>query len=372
MFIYFFYRMKRIVVFLAVCSACLYAKAQDTRAIADSVRLHRRIPALVYAVVSSDSILLEQGVGYKQFRTKDSISLSNRFHLGSATIAFTAFIAEQLVARGKIKWNSSLLQLFPSLAAKCRPEFRNLILADLMSQRAGLVPLNDYREMYTVPAMSGPAMQQRQQFLQWVVQCKGGIDTSGKREFRFSNANTIVAAAMLEKASGKPWEELLKEYVNKPLGITVKTGWPNLLSPAEPWGHWMEADRYIALDPKYWFHVSPAFTGAADANITIHDYARFVQDELKGLRGEKAVLAPRMYEIMHTVYPQYAFGWTNLVVNGNHISECDGTLGSFYSHVEIIKEKNIAVIVLCNSGDTGGKGAVLNLARLLREHYVAL
>jgi len=76
--------------------------------------------------------------------------------------------------------------------------------------------------------------------------------------------------------------------------------------------------------------------------------------------------------MMHYIYPEYAFGWSNLEVNGNHISECDGTVGTFYSHVEIIKEKNIAVIVLCNSGDTGGKGAAINLARLLREQYTTL
>jgi CubicO group peptidase (beta-lactamase class C family) len=364
--------MKRVVAFLALCSACLFAKAQDTRALADSVRFHRRIPGLVYAVVSDDSVLLMEGVGYRQFRTKDSISLANRFHLGSATTSLTSFIAAQLVSKGKIKWNTSLLQLFPFMAAKCRPEFRSLILADLLSQQAGLLEMNEFREMYSVPPFNGTPVQQRQQFVQWAVQRKGGQDTSGKRVYHFSNANTVVAVAMLEKASGKPWEDLLKEYVNKPLGINVKIGWPNALSPSEPWGHWLESDRYIALDPKYWFHISPVFTGAVDANISIGDYIRFVQDELKGLRGGKAVLAPRMYEVMHYIYPLYSFGWTNLEVNGNHISESDGTVGPFYTHVEIIKEKNIAVIVLCNSGDTGGKGAVINLARLLRERYVTL
>jgi CubicO group peptidase (beta-lactamase class C family) len=103
-------------------------------------------------------------------------------------------------------------------------------------------------------------------FAQWALQQKGGKDTSGRKVFRFSNANTIMAVVMLEKASGKPWEELLKEYVNKPLGIDVKTGWPNSLSPNEPWGHWVEGGgRYIAIDPKYWFHISLATAVRNDA-----------------------------------------------------------------------------------------------------------
>jgi len=350
----------------------LHAIAQDTRRIADSVRLRRRIPALVYAVVSSDSILLMEGVGYKQFRTKDTVSLSNRFHLGSATISFTSFIAVQLVAKGKLKWNTPLLQLVPAAAAKCRPEYKGIILADLLSQQAGLLPLNSFHEIYSVPILHGTPVQQRIAFVQWATERRGGKDTSGKRTFGFSNANTIAAVAMLEKASGKSWEHLLEEYVNKPLHINIKIGWPNLLSPTEPWGHWLESETYVPTDPKHWFHVSAAMTGAGDANITIADYCRFVQDELKGVQGKKAVLAPRLYELMHYIYPGYGFGWGNLEVNGTHISECDGTLGTFYSHVELFKEKNLAVIVLCNSGDTGGKGACINLARLLRQRYITL
>jgi len=78
----------------------------------------------------------------------------------------------------------------------------------------------------------------------------------------------------------------------------------------------------------------------------------------------KALLPARQYELMHYSSPNYGLGWSNLEVNGTHISESDGTLGTFFSHVEILKEKNLAIVILCNSGDNGGKGAVINLARL--------
>ena len=73
---------------------------QDLHHIADSIRFHRRVPALVYAVVSADSVYIMGAVGYKRIRSKDTINVSNRFHLGSATSTFTSFIAAQLVGRG--------------------------------------------------------------------------------------------------------------------------------------------------------------------------------------------------------------------------------------------------------------------------------
>jgi len=47
----------------------------------------------------------------------------------------------------------------------------------------------------------------------------------------------------------------------------------------------MEQDNYIATEPGYWYHVPDVMNGSADANITLPDYCRFVQDELKGLLG---------------------------------------------------------------------------------------
>jgi len=346
--------------------------AQESRRIADSIRFQRRIPGLVYAVVSSDKILLMEGVGYTRFRTKDTMTLNSRFHLGSATGAITSYIASQLVAKGKLKWNTPLFIIFPALTSKSLREYKDITFIELLSQQAGLMVLNDPRAITDVMGLHGTNTQQRQQFVEWVVQRRTGRDSSGKKVFRFSNANTAVAVAMMEKASGKSWEDLLKEYFNKPLGVTVKTGWPNNLSPLEPWGHWVEGDRYIPVDPKHWYHIPPAFTGALDANITIGDYVKFVQDELRGVRGEKATLATRAYELMHYSYPAYGLGWGNVEANGIHVSDCDGTAGTFFTHVEIFKEKNLAVIVLCNSGDNSGRGAAINLARALREMYISL
>ncbi|TAH04644.1 MAG: class C beta-lactamase-related serine hydrolase [Sphingobacteriales bacterium] len=362
--------MKRTILFLCLLIT-LGATAQDLRRMADSVRLRRRVPALVYAVLSADSILTVGGVGYKVFRTKDTIQLNSRFHIGTATASLTSYIAAHLVAKGKILYNTTIEKSFPSFAAKCRAEYRGITLADCLSQRAGFKVFNNYIDFSTLPNLGGTPIQSRQRFVEWIVQQKNSKDTVAKRNYQFTNANTAVAAAMLEKAAGKPWEELLQEYINTPLGLTIKTEWPNRVAATEPWGHWMEGgDNFRSLDPQYWFRVPGYFTGAADANVSIIDYAKFIQDHLKGLQAQKAKLPNRAYELMHYGYKDYAFGWTNLQVNNLHISESDGTVGSFYSHVAVIKEKNIAVIVMCNSGDNAAKGACLNLARLLRQVYI--
>ena len=361
------------VLFLSLLIFSVSAYGQDIRKVADSIRRARRVPALAYAILSADSVYKMGAVGYKKLRTKDTISLSNRFHLGSATASLTSFLAARLVASGKINWNTTLFQVFPDLKAKANKDFGNPMLADLLSHRSGFMLLNNYFQLSVLPGFPGTPTQKRKATVGWLLQQKKiGRDTTGKKRFIFSNANTLVAAAMLEKVSARSWETLLQEYINKPLNISIKTGFPSRLDVNQPWGHWIEGGVFSPLGPSHWFGLNPSMAPAADANITLPDYVRFIQDELRGLNGRKALMAKRSYELLHYTYPLYSFGWTNFEVNGNHISESDGTLGTFYSHVEIIKEKNIAVIVMANSGDTGGKGAVLNLAKALREMYVRL
>jgi CubicO group peptidase (beta-lactamase class C family) len=40
--------------------------------------------------------------------------MEDRFHLGSDTKAFTSLLASQFVEEGKLRWDSTLAEIFPS------------------------------------------------------------------------------------------------------------------------------------------------------------------------------------------------------------------------------------------------------------------
>ena len=177
---------KVLLVFLLLFSISSYA--QDIRKVADSIRKARRVPALAYAIVSADSVYKMGAVGYKKIRTRDTISLSNRFHLGSATASLTCFLAARLVATGKINWNTTLFQVFPDLKAKANKEFGNPMLADLLSHRSGFPLMNNYFQLSVLPGFPGTAPQKRKATVSWLLQQRQiGRDTTGRRRFIFSN-----------------------------------------------------------------------------------------------------------------------------------------------------------------------------------------
>jgi CubicO group peptidase (beta-lactamase class C family) len=57
--------------------------------------------------------------------------------------------------------------------------------------------------------------------------------------FDYQNANFILAGAMLERCTGKSWEDLMKTEIFQPLGMTTAgfgaPGSGNDIN--EPWGH---------------------------------------------------------------------------------------------------------------------------------------
>jgi CubicO group peptidase (beta-lactamase class C family) len=363
--------MKKIFTTAAViCLFVITGQAQQFRKAADSVRKSRVVPSISYAVMNADGIIEMAAVGYKKLRTKDTVNVNNRYHLGGNTINFTAYIAAQLVKQGKIKWVTKLVDVFTDLKKTARPEFQNVTLVDLLSQRGGIPKFNTHFE-FIAPGFAGNELERHIGFTRWVTARRGLMDSAtGKRPMVFSNASAIPAIAMLEKVSGKGYEKLLNEYVNKPFGISVKFGFPNRINKDEPWGHNNETGSFEPLSPNHWWGMPPAFTAACDANSTVGDYAKFILDNLRGLTGKPAKLPANIYQLLHYSYAGYAIGWGNVNINGQHISDHDGTLETFFVHTEIHKEQNLAIIVMCNSGGTPGKAACINLARIIREKYI--
>ncbi|HEY0677109.1 MAG TPA: serine hydrolase domain-containing protein [Chitinophagaceae bacterium] len=343
--------------------------SQSMIKLADSVRRARGIPGIGYVVFSKDSILDKGVTGFRKYRSRDSLQITDRFHIGTNTFAFTAWIAARLVETGKIKWTTTYTQLFPQNKTRVQAAFRDVALKDLLSNQAGLPPYSKVDDFAHVPLLGNDIITQRREFSSWVLQ-RPGLEADRKNKTVLSVVSYGVAASMLEKASGKSWEKMLDEFINKPLGISAMIGWPNKISEEQPAGHWA---RYGALAPEpagTWVKPHPAIIPAFDINISITDYAKFLQQHLKGLRGDSAYLSPKTFQLMHYGLPDYSLGWNNAMINNSRISFHTGESHLFVTQVELVPGKNIGILVVGNNGESMGKGGVMNLCRLLREQYM--
>jgi D-alanyl-D-alanine carboxypeptidase len=345
------------------------SNSQSLHHSADSVRITRGIPGMVYAVFSSDSILELGAVGYKTYRTKDTLRVTDRFDIGTNTAAFTSYIAARMVEEGKIKWTTKLLDIYPERKKKAFPVYQDITLSALLSNRTRVPRFSTMEEWNHVPIFDGPNLSaRRKSFTFYMLEQKPGPYNPSPNPVSFSVAGYIMAASMLEKAAGKKWENLVTEYLDKPLKISIKYGWPNLEDSTATSGHWNPGDYFRAEDHHTWVRLSPILNPANDINITLVDYIKFMQENLRGLLGKKAHLSQQSFEYLHYGLLDYAMGWNNGVLENVSYSFHEGISLLFDCRAAVLKEKDIGIIVMCNSSDKDARGAVLNFLRILEVY----
>jgi len=353
--------------FLAIATV---SSAQQFQRIADSIRKVRGIPAIGYAVFSSNKIIDRGVAGFRKYKLRDSVQMQDRFNIGTNSFAFTSFVAARLVEAGKIKWTTTFASLFPDQKKKMQPEFQNVDLKSLLTNTAALPPYTTVNEYQTVPTFMYDLKNQRKEFASWVMQ-KPPLNPKRDKKIVESIAGYTIAASMLEKATGSTMEKLIDDYVAKPLNISIKFGWPNKISQQQPSGHWSSYGSMTAEPSDTWVKVYPPASAIADINLSIADYVKFLQENLRGLRGEKSLLSKNIATLLHYGVVDHAFGWDNGVIGENRISSHIGQSFLFSCYVELIPEKNLGVVVVCNNGDSAGRAGVLNLCRILRDFYLS-
>lgn len=351
------------IVFWMVC--CIPVFSQAFSLMADSVRKYRGVPGLVYAVFDADKIIDIGASGVREFRKKDSIRITDRFYAGTSSTAFTAYLAAKLAETGKILWSMPIVKALPEINGKTMKVYHSVTLRQLLAQRAGVRPYTEPEDLKILPLFTGTRPEQRRAFAIQAMKQPPLLIVDSSQPI-YSAAGTAIAASMMEKVTGKAWEDLVAQYINKPLNIAVRFGLPRLSDSLQPCGH-----REVSgiLQPDRGSQSIPAIAPATDVNISLKDYVVFMQDLLKALQRKKSTISTTSALQLLSPFPGQAMGWESEVWNKLHVNHFLGKSPSFSNCTMIIKEKNIGIIVLCNSGTVSGKSAVLNFGRMLREYY---
>lgn len=328
-------------------------RAQPHFAFADSLRKTYHLPELSYAVISSNTIFEMQALGTKKINTTYAAALTDKFRIGSNTKSVTAFIAALLVKEGKINWNTPFFDLFPELRKESDPAHAHLTLLDLLSMRTRL-----YSYTYTYPQpeqtdFKGDETQQRYEFTAWFLKQPALTDTAS---IHFSNLGYVAAALMMEKVSGKSYKQLVKE-LGKKLDIDFNFGQPNSADSLQTWGH----NKDLAPEPPGDSFKLNWLLAAGNINVSLPDYVKFIQLQLKGLKGESDLLSAKEFNFLHYGLPGFALGWFWETDGQKQVwSHHTGNPGTFLSRVTLCPEKNRATLVFMNA-QTAGADTVIDL-----------
>jgi CubicO group peptidase (beta-lactamase class C family) len=331
-----------------------------------------KLPALAAAVVRGKGLIAVGAVGVRKRGDDAAVTVNDQFHLGSETKAMTATMIASLVEAGKLKWNDTLGQTFPKLAASMTPALRKVTLAQLLTHHAGLRA--NATGGWSTLLRRGTTREQRQNVLESLVGEK--LEYEPDKEFHYSNLGYVLAAHMAEKVVDTSWEELLAKRLFEPLNMRSAgfgaMGTRDKLD--QPWQHTRDG-KPIGPGP---FSDNPPVMGpAGSVHCSLPDWARFIADQLRGARGGRALLKPKTYKKLHTAPYRDQFytlgGWAGRAEDDEAGGLClahDGSNTMSYAAAWLAPQRNLAVLVVCNQGGDDAKKACHEARKLLLQKYL--
>jgi len=318
-------------------------------AVLKPIRQKYGLPAIAGAIVSRKGVVALGVVGVRKAGTTVAAAITDQWHLGSDGKAMTATVIAGLVEQGKLKWDTTLADVFPTFAARFHPAFRAVTIRQLLTHQAGLADNLDWRAV-------APQGSLREQRLEAVVRglshAPAGL-IGGKPHY--SNLGYVVAGAVVEKITGQSWEQAMRERLFSPLNMRSAgfggTGTPGAID--QPWPHTAMAQptpqNGVVVDN------APVMGPAGCIHCSLADWGSFIADQLRGECEASALLKPSSYAILHAP-PEgndYAMGWLAMTGDwaGGKILTHAGCNGMNHANVWVLPRLDCAVLVCINQGD---------------------
>ena len=175
-------------------------------------------PGLAVLVRQDGKAIFEHGYGVTDLRRKSKIDANSNFRLASFTKQFTAMATMLLVRDGKLRYNETLMEIFPDF-----PSYgRSITVRNLLSHTGGLPDYEDLME--AAEKANGPAWSPEKQIqdtevLELLKKEKAGKFAPGT-SWSYSNSGYVVLGMIVAKASGKSYGEFLRERIFAPLEMS--------------------------------------------------------------------------------------------------------------------------------------------------------
>lgn len=187
----------------------------------DNALVQNKFRGTVYYKIGNDFEYIGNN-GYADKGTHTNNSLNTNYYIGSLTKQFTATVIMLLQEQGKLSTSDTLDKYYPDYKYGSDVTIRNLLtmttgLPDYLGKTAENIRANDFQ--YDI-SKDNSAAENHKIIMNWILSQE--IDNSEENYF-YSNSDYFILGDIIEKVSGKSYEEFLKENIFDPLGMSSTT-----------------------------------------------------------------------------------------------------------------------------------------------------
>ena len=173
-------------------------------------RLAEKNKAMGSLVIAKDgNVLYARAIGYGQINGAEMkpLTAASRFRIASITKTYAAVMILQLVEEGKLKLTDTLDKFFPQV-----PNAQKITILQILSHRSGIP--NVTRDQATWKP--GEPVT-KDEILALIV--KGAPEFEPDTESSYSNSGYFLLGLILEKLTGKTFNQAVQERINAKIGL---------------------------------------------------------------------------------------------------------------------------------------------------------
>ena len=331
-------------IFVIVQTGCRYFHSNPT--LSSSKNMEKEISQIVNMMDSNGQfsgavlisvkgdIIYKNAVGYANLEDSILNTCDTKFRIASFTKPFTVMLILQLVEEGKLDIDGKLIQYLPEFP---KEKGENITIHQLLTHTAGITGesritnlLDIEKEYYT-----------REQLLDCIAERELVYEPGKGREY--SNFGYALLGMVIEKISGKSYNEVLQEKICQPAGMK-NTLEDITAQPIENRAIGYNYNYFTGLEEASFLDMSFCL-GAGQLLSTVEDLYLF----------DKALYTDKLLnkESKELFFNKYGWHYQNVPYGKGfkkiRSSSLDGSINGFGSHTQRIEKDTVFIVALRNT-----------------------
>lgn len=348
-------KLAYITLILVMCAEIARADSLDTF-VRDEM-LKRRIPGLSIAVLRDGKVVRESSYGFANLETRTSASASTVYEIGSISKQMASEAVMLLVEEGKINLDDPITKYLPGNAPDI---WKAITVRNLLNHTSGLKDWTEVKEFSYRREYSA------EEFIDLVRSFPLGFEPG--TNWLYSNTNLPLIGVIVERASGRTFEDFVTDRIIKPLAFpSIRFKHQEDVVANRATGYVLRNDILKNGEP-----FRPKVIAASGGILaTVTDLAKWWEAVLLGRVVKQntldAMLAPTKLRDGRNVAHGFAF-FTDTFNGHKLVQHFGSTVGGFGSIVRYYPKERVTVAVIGNLED-GGFGAEY-IAKRVADVYI--
>ena len=306
-----------------------------------------------FTIVHGGEVVYTGTYGVREKGSLKEVDEHTLFRMASVSKGFAGVLASILEEDGAFSLNDRVVEHYPGFLLKDSVNTADLTIRNLLSHTSGLVPY------------AFDNLVEADQDLPTIIERLDEVDISAPpgELYGYQNVMFSMLDPIIRRATGIPYQELLRERIFNPLGMTDASAGPVDMdrNPNLAYPHVRTKNGYMALHPhEGYYNVLPA----AGVNASISDMGNWLL-ALLGYKPEwmsdsvlNNISTPVIYTPLKWQYTRYwkpfreryySLGWRIYNYQGRQIVYHGGYIRGYRAEIAFCPSEDVGIAFVQNS-----------------------